>query len=345
MRLGMRFDMRAPDIGAPATALYPAAVEQAAWADRLGFHTVYLAEHHGADDGYCPSPIVLGAAIAGRTTGIEIHLSALVVTLHDPIRLAEDLAVLDLLSRGRLSITAGMGYRPHEFGLFGLEQGDRVNRLNQALRVLQQAWTGEPFEHLDQTVAIRPIPSRRPRPRLYLGGSTIVSARRAARLGAEGFVDGYRPATPALNADYSAARQELGLDVPPPGPRPVPTFLYVTDDPEAAWVKVAPHLLYTTNSYARWAQERGDGVAKYSAADSITEIKANESFRVLTPDECIAFARGLSPDNELRFHPLMGGLDPEVAWSSLELFEAKVYPVLVAEGLVAPRPEPASGGR
>ena len=326
----MRFDMRAPAIGAPATALYPAAVEQVAWADRLGFETVYFGEHHGAEDGYLPSPIVFGAALAGCTKRIEIHISALVITLHDPIRLAEDLAILDLVSEGRLSITAAMGYRPHEFEIFGLDVGDRVQRYKDVLATLREAWTGEPFAYRGTIVQVRPTPARDGGPRLYLGGSTEVSARRAARLGL-----GYRPAVPALYERYEEELRARGLEVPERGPRPMPTFLYVSDDPERDWQAVGPHLLYNVNVYADWARERGGGSTKWRPTDSIDELRGNEQFRVLTPDECVEFARKLPDDAELRFNPLMGGLDPEIAWRSLELFERKVLPVLEAEGLHA----------
>ena len=113
MKIGLRYDMRAPDLGPGSPSpgdLYKAAVEQCIWADRKGFDTVYLAEHHGAEDNYCPSPLILAAAIAGATEQIELHFSALCITMHDPLRLAEDLAVLDLIAGpGRVLITAGIG--------------------------------------------------------------------------------------------------------------------------------------------------------------------------------------------------------------------------------------------
>src|SRR5258706_14762347 len=99
MRLSLRYDMRAPAVGAPVEVLYATALDQCEWADKLGFDTVYLAEHHGADDGYSASPMVQAASIAGRTSGMRIHLSALLPVLHNPLRLAEDLATLDIISR------------------------------------------------------------------------------------------------------------------------------------------------------------------------------------------------------------------------------------------------------
>ena len=83
MKLTLRYDMRAPELGAPAVDLYEASVDQVAWADRLGFSTVYLAEHHGADDGYCPAPMIQASAMMGVSRHIRVHFSALLAPLHD----------------------------------------------------------------------------------------------------------------------------------------------------------------------------------------------------------------------------------------------------------------------
>ena len=144
---------------------------------------MYLAEHHGAEGGYCPSSMVQAAAILGATRTILVHLSALVVTMHDPIRLAEDLAVLDLLSEGRLVLTAGMGYRPHEFEMFGKDMGKRLALQTEALDTCAKAWTGEPFDYHGRTVRVTPAPATPGGPKIYMGGSTEKSALRAARRG------------------------------------------------------------------------------------------------------------------------------------------------------------------
>lgn len=328
MRLALRYDMRAPSIGAPAAELYDASVEQCAWADRLGFETVYLAEHHACEDGYSPAPIVQAAAIASRTERIKLHFSALVAVLHHPVQLAEELAVLDILSHGRVAVTLGLGYRLHEYRLFGVDKRRRVAILEEIIHVLEQAWTGEPFDFRGETIVVRPRPVQRPRPPLYIGGSTEASAVRAARLG-----DGFLPATPQLYERYAEERRALGKPVPPPPPRSGPLFLHITDDPEAAWERVAPHLVYTTNSNHEWAKERGTGATPYPPVSTVDDLKASPIFEVVTPDQCVELARALGADAELVFQPLMGGLDPAVGWESLELLEKAVLPRLVELGL------------
>jgi alkanesulfonate monooxygenase SsuD/methylene tetrahydromethanopterin reductase-like flavin-dependent oxidoreductase (luciferase family) len=330
VRLALRYDMRAPAIGAPADSLYPAAVEQCAIADAAGFDTVYLAEHHGADDGYCPAPMILAAAIAGRTSRMTFHFSALIAVLHDPLRLAEDLAVLDLISGGRVEMTLGIGYRNHEYEMFGVTRSRRVKILEETIAVLEQAWTGEPFEYRGTSVTVRPRPVQQPRPPIYIGGSTEASALRAARYG-----DRFMPATPDLYAIYAEERRRLGRSVPDPPRKKGPLFLLVTPDPEKAWDLVAPHVLYTTNSNAEWAKERGVGATPYPPVEDAEALKGNPQFAVVTPDDCVALVDRLGADTELTLHPLMGGLDPEIGTASLELFITAVLPALEASGLWA----------
>lgn len=111
-----RYDFRAPgaDSG-DRRELFARALEQATYVDQQGRDLLALSEHHASDDGYLPSPLTVAAAMAARTERISISIAALLVNLYDPIRLAEDIAVLDHLSAGRISYTLGLGYRPEEY--------------------------------------------------------------------------------------------------------------------------------------------------------------------------------------------------------------------------------------
>ena len=99
VRLSLRYDLRAPAFGPPAEALYAAALEQSEWAEGQGFELVNLTEHHASDDGYCPSPLVLAAAITGRTRSLRVLVAALVLPLYDPIRTRVSVAMPALLRR------------------------------------------------------------------------------------------------------------------------------------------------------------------------------------------------------------------------------------------------------
>lgn len=328
MEFNLRYDLNTPPFGAPQPILYRAAIEQAVWADRLGFSQVYLAEHHGAEHGYCPAPMVMAGAVLGATQHIHVHLSALVVTLHDPLRLAEDLSVLDNLSNGRVCLTAGMGYRPHEFEMFGRDIAKRLAIMNETLAVLKQAWTGEAFEYQGRSVRVTPPPASREGPKIYMGGSTEKSAIRAGKQGYQ-----YRPGHPALFELYKQERAKAGYPPPEPLLKSAANFLYVTEDPDRDWPLLAPHLRFATNTYAEWAKERGVGSTTYQAAVSDEELRKLEIFKVLRPDECYSYLKDLGPETQVTFHALFGGIDPALSWRSLHLFEEKVLPRLVADGL------------
>lgn len=330
MELNLRYDMNRPEFGAPHADLYRAAIDQSVWADGLGFTQVYLAEHHGAEGGYCPSPMILAGAILGATRSILAHLSALVVTMHDPLRLAEDLAVLDLLSRGRVVFTAGMGYRPHEFEMFGRDMAKRLALQTEALDCCARAWTGQPFEYQGRTVRVTPAPYTAGGPKIYMGGSTEKSALRAARKGYQ-----YFPGHPDLFRLYKEEREKCGFPPPEELVKPGPSFLYVSEQPDRDWPLLAPHIAYAFNTYAEWAKERGDGATRYSAAETVEELKKMPNIKVVTPGECIALAEDLGPDAQLTFHALLGGLDPDLSWKGLRLFERAVLPRLIDTGLVA----------
>ncbi|MGH7291224.1 MAG: LLM class flavin-dependent oxidoreductase, partial [Myxococcota bacterium] len=139
------------------------------------------------------------------------------------------------------------------------------------------------------------------------------------------------PALPYLWKPYREERERLGLPVPPGG-RVGPLFLHVAEDPDAAWQRIAPHALHEANAYGRWMAEAGTAGPYRPMADAAA-LRASGMYRVVTPDECATLADELGPDGTLLLHPLMGGLAPEVGWSSLELFAAKVLPRIHARAL------------
>ena len=178
----LRFDMRLPEFATASQAdLYEAAIEMCAWGDQQGIGSVHLSEHHGSDDGYCPSPLLLASAIATRTRAMRIYISALIAPLHDPVHLAEDLAILDTISRGRVIPILSGGYREEEFSAVGKSLGVRKQYMDTIGPFLKQAWSGETFAFENRTVTVPPKPFSQPRPMILMGGSSKPAARRAAR--------------------------------------------------------------------------------------------------------------------------------------------------------------------
>jgi alkanesulfonate monooxygenase SsuD/methylene tetrahydromethanopterin reductase-like flavin-dependent oxidoreductase (luciferase family) len=316
--LSLRFDLRAFPGGASHAALYKAAVDMAEYADGHGFSSVALSEHHGVGDGYMPSPLVLAGAMAARTAKIRLQFMALIVPLHDPLRLAEDIAVLDNLSGGRVDVTVAGGYVPFEFAMFGKEMKDRGRLTEEAILTMKAAWTGEEFTYRGRKARITPRPPQRPHPPLWMGGSVDAAAKRAGRL-----ADGFITHREDLYKVYFEEAKAHGKNPWPFSPSS-PGFVYVAEDKEAAWTVIGPHALQETNSYGEWVAAAGtDG--RFAKATSIDELRAAGAYLVVTPDECVALAKQF---NAFSLHPLMGGLDTDFAWKGVKLFVEKVMPQL-----------------
>jgi alkanesulfonate monooxygenase SsuD/methylene tetrahydromethanopterin reductase-like flavin-dependent oxidoreductase (luciferase family) len=318
----LRYDLRAPEWGTPHAALYQAALEQCAWADEHGLDAVLISEHHASDDGYLPSPMVFAAAVAARTKRIRVRIAALALPLHDPVRAAEDLTVLDIISGGRLDVVVAAGYVPGEFAMFGVPYEGRGARLAAAVKVMRALWRGEQATWEGRTARVRPLPLQAGGPPLIFAGASDISARRAARLG-----DGYMPVHPKLYKRY--VEECARLDKAPSGPAPStgPAFLHLSDDPEAAWATIAPHALHEVNAYAAWLAEAGVP-GPYSACRTVDDVRATGLYQVMTPEACVTAITEQKIRGSVVFHPLMGGLDPQVANASLQLLAERVLPAI-----------------
>ncbi|MBW2498067.1 MAG: LLM class flavin-dependent oxidoreductase, partial [Deltaproteobacteria bacterium] len=148
---------------------YRTAVEMAGYADANGFSVVSVEEHHCAENGWLPSPLMLAGMIVARTERVAIN-AVLLVTLYDPIRLAEEIAVLDLASGGRFSFVAGLGYRPVEYRALDKDWESRGRRMDHVIETLLRAWKGEPFEYNGETIRVTPRPLSKPHPPFVIGG-------------------------------------------------------------------------------------------------------------------------------------------------------------------------------
>jgi alkanesulfonate monooxygenase SsuD/methylene tetrahydromethanopterin reductase-like flavin-dependent oxidoreductase (luciferase family) len=320
---GIRFDLRDPGFsGVPLADRYAAALDMAAWADRMGFVSLTLSEHHGSPDGYLPSPLPMAAAVAARTERITIQVAAMVAAFHDPLRLAEDAAVVDLLSGGRLELVIANGYVAEEFAMFGVPIGERVARTTEAVEVLRRAWSGAPFEHRGRTVRVTPAPARARGPKLALGGSSDGAARRAARLKVS-----FRPSTNDVWETYRAERIALGGADPGGFVGGDTTATFLAHDVDAAWEAIGPYVLHEANAYGAWAAAAGANTG-YLEAPDVDSLRATGQYKVVTPDELVAHLRAQGDVAFALFHPLMGGIPPVLGWESLRLLEHEVLPQL-----------------
>jgi len=321
-RLVMRFDMRHPEFAPTSRAAgYRAALDMTQWADAHGFTTVSVSEHHGVADGYLPAPLILAAGMLSRTSTIVVSVSALLALFNDPIRLAEDIAVLDNMAPGRLAVTIGLGYRDDEYAMFGIDRQRRGTLLDEHLRVMLAAWTGEVFERRGLQVRVTPRPATRPHPLLFVGGSSRAAARRAIRFGLPFLPDRHDP---GLDDYYRAQCSNEGATPAIVMPGGEPCYIHIAEDPERTRAMIANNILHDAQSYAAW-QESTSASIVLDRLHSLDDVANSRVYRVLTPDQAVGQAK---ETGVLMFHPLVGGLSPEMGWESLQLFSKKVAPRL-----------------
>jgi alkanesulfonate monooxygenase SsuD/methylene tetrahydromethanopterin reductase-like flavin-dependent oxidoreductase (luciferase family) len=320
VNFGLRFDFRNPALAGTSMAdRYAAALDMAQWADELGCLTIMVSEHHGSDDGYLPSPLTMIAAMAARTTTVRFSVAALIAPLHDPLRLAEDMLVLDNLSRGRVDLIIAGGYALHELEMFDVPGNQRGQRVVEAIETIRAAFRGDPFVHRGRTVHLTPASFREGGPTLIMGGSSEPAARRAARI-----ADGFVPSTGDVWEFYRDEVQKLGR--PDPGPSLVTstTTVALAADVEQGWRDLGPYFLHETNAYTAWNDAAGM-VSPYTACSDLAELRASGQYSVLTPEAFIV-EQEAAPFPFAILHPMCGGIPPALAWEGLRLFEHEVLP-------------------
>lgn len=313
----LRFDMRAPEWAGPAGDLYTAAIDMCAWAETRGAVLAVLSEHHGAEDGHLPAPLILASAIAARTRSLAILLAAVSIPLWDPVRLAEEMSVLDLISKGRVWYAFGVGHRSQEYDHFGIDMTTRGRVADEILAVLGPLVRGESVEFRGRSVRVTPPCGSVNGPMVLIAGGSKAAARRAGRYGL-GFVS--QTDLPGLKEFYEEQCRAHGHE---PGMiqfpvRDAPTTVFVAEnerDVDEAWDVLGPHLLHDAVTAASY-RPHDNSVASITRADSVAALREESGpYRIFTADEATEFVRGGRP---LPLHPLCGGVAPDIAWPYLE---------------------------
>jgi probable F420-dependent oxidoreductase len=265
MRYGVIFSCQDPEgspIGHPA--VYESALACAVAAEEQGYEWINVTEHHVAADGYLPALFVLLAAMAARTERIRLSTGMLILTLHSPLRIAEEAAVLDIISGGRLTLGVAAGYREVEFEAMQVDYRTRGKRFVESLELMRLAWTGKPFTFTGEIfnfpeLVVRPVPIQRPGIPLWLGGTTEVALRRAVRHGAPvfpGATDEIAVVAKRM-ATYDRLCEELDPSAHPArpaGPRELvlPRLAVVADTTEEARRRALPGIEAMLRTYQSW---------------------------------------------------------------------------------------------
>jgi alkanesulfonate monooxygenase SsuD/methylene tetrahydromethanopterin reductase-like flavin-dependent oxidoreductase (luciferase family) len=314
--------------------LYQQALALAEDADAFGLDSVWVSEHHFVDDAYLPSLLPMCAAIAARTRRVRVGTALLLAPLHDPVRLAEDAAVVDLISGGRLVLGLGLGWRAEEFDAVGIPLAGRVPRLLAAVDVLRQAWSGDLVRGGHGAgypgMPVRPLPAQRGGPPLWFGGLTEPAIRRAGRV-ADGFM--------ATEVTPGGLREQAALVVQERARRPaagsftisvhLPTFVW---EGPGIWDLIRDHHRYVAWKYDDMDTARGRAGGPLPPPPLIPgeEAQLRESIVLGTPEEVAKqideYRRAAGGDLHFIARLYFPGLPWQVQQRTLRLFAEQVVP-------------------
>lgn len=335
---GLMFSFRNPPAWArPMTDVYRDELQLIREAEQLGFDTIWLTEHHFAEDGYSPSIIPLAAAIAATTERVRIGFNLLLLPLHDAVKVAEDIATLDVLSNGRIDVGVGQGYAVHEFAGFGVDMSDRLGRFREGLDVLDGLWTNETFSYTGKHYTIdnarlMPRPVQQPRPPLWIGATSEPGVRRAGRRGAN--LLGL--ASRQLQQVYEEARTEAGLD-PATAEVLQLQWTHVAADDDLAWEQAAPSFHHLLTVYAEWANasadsDKGGPKTVVPPVDELRDPPGPLMFRPAFGGPASVAETIVAMMQRARTTHLglgvLPGMDPAATRRSMELYMREVAPAL-----------------
>ncbi|MFT4563966.1 MAG: alkanesulfonate monooxygenase SsuD [Gammaproteobacteria bacterium] len=329
LSFGLWYDFRNPQQWRQSdTELYEKCIAQIARAEEMGFGDVWLSEHHFFEDSYSPSMLPIGCAIAARTKTIRIGTSVLLLPLHDPVRVAEDAATLDVISGGRLELGLGVGYRKEEFEGWRIDPKERAQRMEEGIEIIQRLFAGEKFsfdgKHYQYTdIQLYPRPVQQP-PNIWIAGFSNVAVRRAARVG-YGYI-----ATGPINdfsKKYWAELEKNGKDPKNHEIAGGHMWLIVSKDPKKRWAEAAEHFAYQQNWYGKWFREAG--------MTFITEVEPTQKSLeehgcfIVEPDQAKEMIKEyVAATGTSRFYSwaVPPGLDPSWSDEHLELMATEVIP-------------------
>lgn len=327
MRFGVWYDFRNPrawHVDWPS--LYGSLLDQAVYAEQLGFESIWLSEHHFTDDGYLPSVSTMLGALAGRTSTARLGSAVMPAPLHHPLRLAEDTALADQMSTGRLELGLAPGHRPSEFRVLGVDRRQRGNRTDETIEILRLAWSGDRFSFHGRyfsfdDVIVQPPPHQDSGVPLWVGGSSVAAADRAARYGTN-----FMPDSGATEEIYDRFRSQFAKwSVPEIATNRV---LFAAERTELAWEQCGDYLLYQFNGYRRWSAEASDADSHGGELRDPSQL-SREHYFVGTPDAIVAAieeSRKRLGYDCLIFWARPPGMPIEMSTRSLELISKHVLP-------------------
>jgi alkanesulfonate monooxygenase SsuD/methylene tetrahydromethanopterin reductase-like flavin-dependent oxidoreductase (luciferase family) len=309
----LRFNFASPQ-GEPRkqSELLRAAIELAQWGETRGITTVSVDEHHATGHGWSCNPIMAAGMFLAGTTRLIASVDCALGPLWNPVRLAEDIALVDNMSRGRLHTTVGLGYRVSEYDALGVDFSQRGKLMDDLIERMLSVWsdTGS---------------WTRPHPPLYVGGGARVTAKRAARFRLPLSLADHLP---DVAAHYRELCAEVGIAPLIIMPGPVNRgMIYLHEDPDKAWAELGEHILWEAVTYGGWSKDQRS-LMHLPGVQTLDEVKASGRYRFLTPDQLVAEVRDAPDYGPIVLHPLVGGMPVDEAWKSVQLLTDNVVPAL-----------------
>jgi alkanesulfonate monooxygenase SsuD/methylene tetrahydromethanopterin reductase-like flavin-dependent oxidoreductase (luciferase family) len=327
LSFGYLYDFRnPPQWRRPWPELYADVLRAVAATEALGFAGAWVPEHHLAEDGYLPSPLVTLAAIAARTSRMRIGTAVALAPLYNPVRFAEDCAVLDILSNGRLDLGLAIGYRKRETVAFGVDFTRRGARFDEFLQIVTRLWDGETVDFEGRHFQVQGAQVMPPAPNgripLYIGGFADKAMERVARYG-----QGYIGSADVCGL-YVDKLRELGKDPAEAKVRITGLTTVVARDPEAAMEELAPYFLHVNNGYSAWfAEDKALGMEGMKPM-TLDAYKASGDLTILTPEAAIAMFREMQGRMPIEHYIMMmpPGLPAERFLHYADVFASDVLP-------------------
>ena len=235
-------------------------LEQVRLAKCVGFASVWASQHYLAQPFAYFQPVPTLARVAAEAEGMTLGTGVILLPLHHPLGVAEDLAALDVISGGRLVAGFGLGYRDEENAAFGLDPRDRVGRLTEALSVIERLWTGERVTHDGPRFPLREVqlsmrPAQKPRPPIWLAGNTDAGVKRAARLGDAWLMNPHATLTSLERQQALFRETRAALGRPPAAETPLIKECVVAESAAAAVAEARPFLEAKYKAYQQWKQD------------------------------------------------------------------------------------------
>ena len=337
MKFGTFLLLQSPS-ARPSEEIFARGVRIGQTADRLGFDSIWCAEHHFSTYGYLSRPLMVATHIGSRTERIRVGSAVVVLPLHHPLIVAEEIATADILTGGRLDVGLGRGYQPYEFERLGMSLDESRTRFEEGVDILLEAFAGKPFAYEGKhfrfgETSVFPLPVQKPHPPLWVVGqseeSVVATARRGFNLISGGFgvplerLRDFRSRLDGMIDPSLEARMQVSTQ------RPV----YVTTDESElpAAIAQARWNMRVTLSLRRGLErvEGGRAIAVPLDEEPTDQELLDKYFIMGTPKTCIAKLRELQDamkNNHFNASFWFGDLEEAKVLRSMELFAKEVMP-------------------